>query len=43
MIHIEEGKEVLVAMARFVVIRGVKSVYAMKTLEQAVFCGLVNL
>jgi hypothetical protein len=32
----------MVAMARFVIIRGVRSVYAMKTIRQDVFCGLVN-
>ena len=33
----------MLAAIRFVVIKGIKSVYAMKTLEDESFCGLINI
>ena len=41
----EVGKkgEIQIAKANFVVIAGVKSVYALKTVVGGVFCGLVHI
>jgi hypothetical protein len=35
--------EIDIAMARFVVIKGIQSVYALKTLKEDTFCGLVKI
>ncbi len=34
--------EIDIALARFVVIKGVQSVYALKTIREETFCGLVK-
>ena len=35
--------EIDIAAARFVVIKGIQSVYAIKTLREDTFCGLVKI
>ena len=35
--------EIEIAAARFVVIKGIQSVYALKTLREDTFCGLLKI
>lgn len=43
LVDVGDRGEKEIAMARFVVIKGVEAVYALKTLEEGTFCGLVRM